>query len=312
MLNFKYIRAGLVAAALAALTLPNDVSSNVMIGKSENLNPPACELVSVLPSPIEETSIFYSVRRDLRRCVSPLCGGYFVKRVNMSSTRCADGRFLRECYVAEIDWNGQSQRDDARMVVRGTIVARQYARFGNLGELRISESWKPLGTNEPVGIFYLVRDRGVRCIAFPCPTHSEAKLNSRFSRNIAGVNLDAAGLKDNASVAQAAMIGPDGVIALGRNVPVKGPGGRSFELRATQVYVRNKSNSSSGKPDRGSMKPCFRSGCSNQVCADHNVITTCEWRPEYECYQKAKCERQTDGNCGFTQTPELKACLLRK
>ncbi|HSQ24197.1 MAG TPA: DUF6748 domain-containing protein [Pyrinomonadaceae bacterium] len=316
MLNFKYIRAALVAAAFAALILSSGASPHLMKGSLEEpqvMNGDAAESDSVSPEPINATSTFYSLRRDLRRCVSPLCGGYFVRRANLSSTRCADGRFMRECYVAEIDWNGQPQSDETPMLVRGKIVARRYGQFGNLGELRVTQSWKSLGANEPVGTFHLVRDRGVRCIAFPCPTHREARLNSSFSRNIAGVNLEAARLGDNnAPVAQAAMTGPDGLIVTGHDVRVTGPGGRSFELRATQVYVRNKSDNGSEKPEGGSMKPCFKTGCSSQVCADHNVVTTCEFRPEYACYQKATCERQSDGNCGFTRTPELTACLARR
>ena len=302
MLNFKYLRAALVGAALAALTLSSGASprvTDIATGASAET-----ESESTSTEPIAANSTFYSVRPDLRRCVSPLCGGYFVKRVNMSSTRCADGRFRAECYVAELEGNAQAESDGAQLV-RGEIVARRYERFGNLGALRLSEAWKALGAKQPAGTFYLVRDRGVRCIAFPCPTHHEAKLNSSFSRNIAGVNLEAAGLGDNTSVANAAMTGPAGVIVAGHDSPVKGPGGRSFELKATQVYVRNNS-------DRGSMKPCFKTGCSSQICADHNVVSTCEFRPEYECYQKATCERQSNGNCGFTKTPELTACLARK
>jgi len=309
MLNFKYIRAALVAAALAALPWSSGASPSLIIDNLEKpsvLNGGVSESLSVLPDPMNATSTFYSLRRDLRRCVSPLCGGYFVKRVNMSSTRCANGRFMSECYVAGIDWHGQPETDIAHLLVRGSIVARRYGQFGSLGELRVSESWMSSSEKQPVGTYYLVHDRGVRCITFPCPTHHEAKLNSSFGRNIAGVNLEGAGLgENNVSVVNAAMTGPEGVIATGRDVVVTGPGGRSFELKATQVYVRK-------KPESSSMKPRIRTGCSSQVCSDHNVITTCEFRPEYACYQKATCERQSDGNCGFTKTRELTACLARK
>jgi len=54
---------------------------------------------------------------------------------------------------------------------------------------------------------------------------------------------------------------------------------------------------------------CQRTGCSGQVCADRSVITTCEWREEYSCYQTAACARQPDGQCGWTQTAELALCL---
>jgi hypothetical protein len=54
---------------------------------------------------------------------------------------------------------------------------------------------------------------------------------------------------------------------------------------------------------------CAPSGCSGQVCADHSVITTCDWRPAYACYQTAACERQADGACGWTSTAALSSCL---
>jgi len=39
------------------------------------------------------------------------------------------------------------------------------------------------------------------------------------------------------------------------------------------------------------------------------MVTTCEMKPEYACYQNATCERQGDGKCGWTQTPDLTKCL---
>jgi hypothetical protein len=54
-----------------------------------------------------------------------------------------------------------------------------------------------------------------------------------------------------------------------------------------------------------------KSGCSGTVCTEpgNEVVTTCEMKPEYACYQNAKCERQADGKCGWTQSPELTSCL---
>lgn len=313
MLSFKNMHPVLVAAALIALTWPSGASPSLIAGNSAAPRFTESESNSTSPEPTDVTSTFYSVRSDLRRCMSPLCGGYFVKRVNMPTTRCANGRFMHECYVAEIDWNGEPETDAGHALVRGNIVAKRFARFGNLGQLRVDDLWVTLSDSRPSGTYYLVRDRGVRCITFPCPTHHEAKLNSGFSRNIAGVKLEDAGLgENNAPVAYAAMTGPDGVIVPGNDVVVTGPGGRSFELKGTQAYFRKKPETSSTTPGSGSMKPCIKTGCSSQVCADHEVITTCEYRPEYACYRKATCARQKDGNCGFTRTPALTACLARK
>ncbi len=55
---------------------------------------------------------------------------------------------------------------------------------------------------------------------------------------------------------------------------------------------------------------CQVAGCSSQVCANTpNVITTCEARPEYLCYQRENCEIQAQGHCGWTETPQYLQCL---
>jgi eight-cysteine-cluster-containing protein len=55
---------------------------------------------------------------------------------------------------------------------------------------------------------------------------------------------------------------------------------------------------------------CRPTGCSGQVCASEDVITTCEFLPEYSCFSLAICERQVDGECGWTETPEFGNCKV--
>lgn len=58
---------------------------------------------------------------------------------------------------------------------------------------------------------------------------------------------------------------------------------------------------------------CAVAGCSGQLCVDadkaSDIVTTCEYLPEYACYKESSCERQSDGQCGWTQTPALQSCL---
>ena len=54
---------------------------------------------------------------------------------------------------------------------------------------------------------------------------------------------------------------------------------------------------------------CMITGCSGQVCGENDVITTCEYRPEYACYEQAVCERQAGGQCGWTLTAAMGRCL---
>src|ERR687895_188210 len=105
------LRISLLAAILASLTFSPAATYN----HAEPPNVPESALDS-----LASTSSFYSFRRDLRRCAAPRCGGYFVKLVNQSRTRCADNRFQRECYVASIDWRGQPEPNSDSALVRGT------------------------------------------------------------------------------------------------------------------------------------------------------------------------------------------------
>ncbi len=58
-------------------------------------------------------------------------------------------------------------------------------------------------------------------------------------------------------------------------------------------------------------KGCVVGGCSSQLCGEEgqDLISTCEWTAKYSCYQKATCERQPSGQCGWTETPELLQCI---
>jgi hypothetical protein len=55
---------------------------------------------------------------------------------------------------------------------------------------------------------------------------------------------------------------------------------------------------------------CYIGGCSSQICSDRDDgVSTCEWTEQYACYREATCDRQADGACDWTATPELAACL---
>lgn len=65
------------------------------------------------------------------------------------------------------------------------------------------------------------------------------------------------------------------------------------------------------KSDAAKTNDCKIGGCSSQLCVEGNDrgISTCEWLPKYACYKNAMCERQSNGQCGWTQTDELTKCL---
>src|SRR5262249_44715728 len=74
------------------------------------------------------SSTYYTLRPDLRRCASPMCGGVFVQRVNRASTRCVDGSWASECYVADVSLDSlgftdaeKASFESSPIVVRGEI-----------------------------------------------------------------------------------------------------------------------------------------------------------------------------------------------
>ena len=57
---------------------------------------------------------------------------------------------------------------------------------------------------------------------------------------------------------------------------------------------------------------CVRAGCSRQLCVDaknSDVISTCEFLPEYACYTDQSCEVQADGTCGFSVDTVMQQCI---
>lgn len=75
------------------------------------------------------------------------------------------------------------------------------------------------------------------------------------------------------------------------------------------------SPSSSQSPEKRETetgKMCVRGGCSGEICQQADTppaISICIYQTEFACYPTARCEAQGNGQCGWTQTPQLTACL---
>src|SRR6187399_598540 len=77
-----------------------------------------------------DAASYLQLRRDLRRCAAPLCGGFFVDSVNRATLRCADGQRSAECYVAELDLSALGLAPDQEAELRSSPES-----FLVLGEL---------------------------------------------------------------------------------------------------------------------------------------------------------------------------------
>lgn len=263
---------------------------------------------------VNDTFTYYRVRPDYRKCVFPLCGGYHLNRVNRFYTRCADGSWQQECYVAELDWQnsglGDSQatvlmHDSAGVLLRGEMETTSIGSYDDIGKMRVSEAWLGGSDDEAFGLFTKVRDNGLRCITTPCPnTLIESKLNSFLSTNLSEVWLqDTSASQEDVDSARAEMYGDDGLIVAGyrywfwEQIWNKGRYATQFYKRVMPIVQATS---------------CIVGGCSGQYCTDESegpVISTCEWRPEYACFRDALCEVQTTGECGWTDTEASIACV---
>jgi hypothetical protein len=187
---------------------------------------------------LSTTSTFFSVRPDARRCAYPTCGGWWVKRLNSATTRCADGRPAAECYVAEHDLSGTGLANEQIDILSRALTSGRAVVRGSIGSLPIngrtwgvlkgSEGW--LGTIEAVasGTFFRITDSGIRCLRAPCPSMHAAKLNSTWSTNI----TDLTGASITEKVPNE--IGNDsGVLAAGTLYRR----GQALTLRATQAFL---------------------------------------------------------------------------
>ncbi|MBW2551315.1 MAG: hypothetical protein JRE73_11225 [Deltaproteobacteria bacterium] len=92
--------------------------------------------------------------------------------------------------------------------------------------------------------------------------------------------------------------------------PVCGGDGRNY-INACEAACAGVGIQHEGYCEEPPGEGCVRAGCSDHLCVDEGVdiASTCEWRPVYECYQQATCERQQNGQCGFTPTHEFVECL---
>lgn len=192
-------------------------------------------------------SYYIVTRQDTRRCVAPLCGGYFVRAVNQFLTRCADGRWQLECHAFSVDtsslgWGPETtaafneQFAQGHALARGTLQALPMGSF-QADTLVATEGWQGQAQSRPRGTFYGLKDRGFVCITYPCDSIEENTLNLRRIRNIAGVDLAASGASEDAVAAGYKQLSGGGILAVGQHQTVTGPGGRGQVLQASEFYL---------------------------------------------------------------------------
>jgi len=221
--------------------------SGTQIARAQNAEPK--------PEPPSTSTVapeftYYQIRSDVRRCAAPLCGGFFVKKVNASRTRCADGALRKECYVAEVDLAGLTIGSDPgdalrtrapQFLLRGTLDPVRF-EVGELGVFRTREAWLGHEGATARGTFFRGRNNGLVCITTPCLSFTVQKLNSSAApEDVAGIDLE--GIMEDPSDGFEQLNAPEGLLLAAQRTTVSGPAGTATALDASEYYVPFKAES---------------------------------------------------------------------
>lgn len=200
---------------------------------------------------------YFAITADLRKCASPACGGWFLSRVNRTTTQCHDGRVATSCYTPVLDWSraglASAQQDamlqacsqGARSSSVYAVVRGQFARRNTttprpeLGRFVISEAWLAEGDAASAGAFVKLRDNGLRCFAAPCPSLTEVTLNMASTTDIAGLDWAPSGMTDDQiTECTGDLITADGLMVAGSRYTMTENGTTANGRTVTVAYQR--------------------------------------------------------------------------
>ena len=189
---------------------------------------------AVLAPIAKDTASYLIVTQvDMRKCASPMCGGYYVKSVNQALTRCADGVFRKECHAFTLNTDALGWTDDQKAtfdeqfasghaIVKGKLASAAVIGTTKGDVLTISEAWQGAALSQPKGTFYSVKFTGIVCITAPCPSIGATALNVPMAKTTnPDVDLASSGADEAAQLAGSEAIFKGGILAAGNIVSTR-------------------------------------------------------------------------------------------
>lgn len=190
-------------------------------------------------------------------------------------------------------WNGYNYRGELRMRLTSPRYGRKIYQAGIAKSLPEQLTLSRNGTTVT-----LKKDRVLGCMVVRCSATTHCEDNNGTTAGVCVPNNTCANVR-----CAAGTYCEDGG---GTQPPACIPNAGCALLDCAPGFVCEETNG------RGACIPapaCRKTGCSSHICADRDMMTTCEFRPEYACYAAATCERGADGTCGFRKTAALTSCL---
>lgn len=84
-------------------------------------------------------------------------------------------------------------------------------------------------------------------------------------------------------------------------------------LAQNQGYLQPIGQIPSGEIECSSDAECMPAGCSGQICVPRNkaaeIITTCEYRPEYMCLRTSASCGCVNNKCQWNKAPDYESCI---
>jgi hypothetical protein len=199
---------------------------------------------------------YFAIASDLRKCAYPTCGGWFLERLNRSTTICHDGARASECYTPVLDWSNANLTAEQQAAMLDAckqplsegvyaIVRGQFARRNastprpELGRFVITEAWLAEGEAPSQGTFVRLVDNGLRCFAAPCPSITETTINASGTTDIAGLDWTTSGLSaDQIAECTGDLFTPDGLLIAGDRYTYTENGSTATGRTVTAAYQR--------------------------------------------------------------------------